>query len=192
MKSWLTVCVVAAAVVYGLGRANSEKLGSDGTISFSAPSLDTEETHSSHMPQRLRCDACRAIAFQFKDYLSKAENKRTGKTQLSESEYIDTIEQCCSQKWDQYGLKEVNGMKRISGPGLEEEEKMGMVMLGGPWPGRLYKMCHSYLGEYEEADIYKAYRKNPHFLEEFLCFGKNGDCTKSGQIKKRKSSEKEL
>lgn len=42
-------------------------LGSAGdrvSLSASAPTLDDEEKYSAHMPAHLRCDACRAVAFQ--------------------------------------------------------------------------------------------------------------------------------
>ncbi|KAK6488966.1 marginal zone B- and B1-cell-specific protein-like [Huso huso] len=169
---------------------------SSGTIRFTAPKLNAEDEHSDHMPGYLKCDACKAIAFQMKDYLVKAESKRTavkGKgAALSESEYVDTLEQCCSQKWEQYGLKEVHGFKRLSGPGLETADKMGMVMYGGPWPKRLFKMCHSYLGEYDETEIYQKYRSDPDSLEDFYCYANGGVCKKPSKTKKRDLSRNEL
>lgn len=37
---------------------------SSGTIRFTAPKLNAEDEHSDHMPGYLKCDACKAIAFQ--------------------------------------------------------------------------------------------------------------------------------
>uniref|UniRef100_A0A4W3HG48 Uncharacterized protein n=1 Tax=Callorhinchus milii TaxID=7868 RepID=A0A4W3HG48_CALMI len=118
------------------------------------------------------------------EYLSKKESKisavKEGKAQLSESDYIETLDLCCSQSWEIYGVMEVNGVKRLSGPGLETEEHPGVMMTSGPWPARLYKMCQAYLGELTEEEIYQEFRNNRDYLEDFLCYDKNGTCTKLG------------
>ena len=35
-----------------------------GTIRFEPPTLNDEESHSTHMPDMMKCDACKAIAYQ--------------------------------------------------------------------------------------------------------------------------------
>jgi len=40
---------------------------------------------------------------------------------------------CC---WYRYGIKEVKGINRLSGPGLETKDSPGMLSGGGKWPGR--------------------------------------------------------
>ena len=37
--------------------------GTAGTIKFSTPNLDDDDAHSPWMPDILKCDACRAVAF---------------------------------------------------------------------------------------------------------------------------------
>ncbi len=37
--------------------------GTAGTIKFSTPNLDDDDAHSPWMPDTLKCDACRAVAF---------------------------------------------------------------------------------------------------------------------------------
>lgn len=39
-------------------------LGDKASLTATAPELDDEEKFSTHMPTHLRCDACRAVAFQ--------------------------------------------------------------------------------------------------------------------------------
>ena len=39
--------------------------------------------------------------------------------------------------WYSYGLKEVKGVNRLSGPGMETQDSPGMLSGGGKWPGRL-------------------------------------------------------
>lgn len=39
-------------------------LGDSAPLTATAPQLDDEEKYSAHMPAHLRCDACRAVAYQ--------------------------------------------------------------------------------------------------------------------------------
>uniref|UniRef100_A0A8D0HWN3 Marginal zone B and B1 cell specific protein n=1 Tax=Sphenodon punctatus TaxID=8508 RepID=A0A8D0HWN3_SPHPU len=156
------------------------------SFSASSPQLSDEETYSAHMPEHLRCDACKAIAFQMQEYLAKAESKRPkGSEALSESEYMDVLENSCSQSWDKYGVKEVNGVKHFAGPGLKSQENLTVMMMGGPWPARLYKMCQDYLGEFGEEQLYEEYRRRPDALEGFLCYGRRRACTRTDGTKGR-------
>ncbi|TFK14717.1 neurabin-1-like [Platysternon megacephalum] len=172
----------------------SSPLGDSGPVSetaFSAtsPHFNAEEAYSAHMPEHLRCDACRVIAFQMQEYLTKAESKRSSAKApaalLSESEYVDTLENSCSQSWENYGVQEVGGVKRFAGPGLKSQETMSVMMTGGPWPARLYKMCYSYLGEFGEEQIYEEYRRRPAALAEFLCSEEQRACTRLSDTKSK-------
>jgi len=56
---------------------------------------------------------------------------------LSEEFLIDMFETICSDKeWSGYGIKEVDGVKRIVYPGSEVAEVPGIMQGGGPWPRR--------------------------------------------------------
>ncbi|NWI62112.1 MZB1 protein, partial [Todus mexicanus] len=145
--------------------------------SIAAPQLSAEERLSPHMPESLRCDACHAIAFQIEEQLHKAEGK-VGRKALSESDYVEVLERSCSQGWESYGVQELDGEKRLAGPGLSRQEPMSVMVTGGPWPGRLSKMCHSYVGEQGEAQIYEAHRRGPAALRELLCQGDKGACAR--------------
>ncbi|XP_015205527.1 marginal zone B- and B1-cell-specific protein isoform X2 [Lepisosteus oculatus] len=76
-----------------------EQTSSEQTISFTSPELTAEDKNSGHMPDYLRCDACKAIAFQMTEYLAKAQQGKNA--DLLESEYMDALEQSCFQKWEQ-------------------------------------------------------------------------------------------
>lgn len=43
---------------------------------------------------------------------------------------------CSGLFCDSYGLKAVDGVNRVSGPGLESEKSPGMMQGGGRWPLR--------------------------------------------------------
>uniref|UniRef100_A0A8C5X9Y8 Marginal zone B and B1 cell specific protein n=1 Tax=Malurus cyaneus samueli TaxID=2593467 RepID=A0A8C5X9Y8_9PASS len=143
--------------------------------SVSAPQLSPEERLSPHMPGSLLCDACHAIAFQIEQQLLKAERKM-GKKALKESDYIEVLERSCSQDWESYGVLELDGEKRLSGPGLPSQQPLSVMVSGGLWPSRLSKMCHGYVGERGEAQIYGAHRRGPAALRQLLCHGDKRPC----------------
>ncbi|NXJ67217.1 MZB1 protein, partial [Rostratula benghalensis] len=161
--------------------------------SLPAPQLSAEERLSPHMPESLRCDACHAIAFQIEEQLRKAEGK-VGKKALSESDYMEVLERSCSQGWESYGVQELDGKKRLAGPGLLRQEPMTVMVMGGPWPGRLSKMCHGYVGEQGEARIYGAHRQGLAALRDLLCHGEKGACAsgKAGGPSPAKALQNEL
>ncbi|NWU65528.1 MZB1 protein, partial [Pterocles burchelli] len=171
LAAWLALSLLA-----GMG---AEEMCGDPpgtrTRSIAAPQLSPEEQLSPHMPESLRCDACHAIAFQLEEQLRRAEGKG-GRKALSESDYVEVLERSCSQGWDSYGVQELDGEKRLAGPGLPAQEPMSVMVTGGPWPGRLSKMCHSYVGERGEEQIYGAHRRGAAALRELLCHGDKGAC----------------
>ncbi|NWI42036.1 MZB1 protein, partial [Picathartes gymnocephalus] len=160
--------------------------------SAAAPQLSPEERLSPHMPESLRCDACHAIAFQIEEHLRKAEGK-VGKKALKESEYMEVLERSCSQDWEGYGVLELDGEKRLSGPGLPRQQLLSVMVSGGPWPGRLSKLCHGYVGEQDEAQIYGAHRRGPAALRQLLCHGDKGPCAgRKDRPDPRKAPQNEL
>ncbi|XP_023559171.1 marginal zone B- and B1-cell-specific protein isoform X1 [Octodon degus] len=193
-----------------------EGLGDQGFLSATAPQLDEEEKYSAHMPTHLRCDACRAIAYQPRkvdpasvdlasalgtwaqvlqpvsqiwQHLAKAEAKlhasdSRGQQELSESEYTDVLDRSCSQNWKNYGVREVNQMKRLIGPGLSEgsEPSISVMVTGGPWPNRLSRMCLQYLGDFGEDEIYEAHQQGREAVEALLCGDTQGPCSAEASI----------
>ncbi|XP_008842515.1 marginal zone B- and B1-cell-specific protein [Nannospalax galili] len=154
------------------------------SFSATAPQLDDEEKYSAHMPAHLRCDACRAVAYQIWKHLAKAEAKfhapdSSGRQELSESIYMDVLDQSCSQNWQDYGVQEVNQVKRLMGPGLGQgqEPSITVMITGGPWPTRLSTTCFHYLGEFGEDRIYEAHCQGLGALEALLCGGTQGSCS---------------
>ncbi|XP_009566633.2 marginal zone B- and B1-cell-specific protein [Cuculus canorus] len=185
LAAWLALSLLA-----GTG---AEDTCGNPSISIPAPQLSSEERLSPHMPESLRCDACRAIAFQIEEQLHRAEGK-VGKKALSESDYTEVLERSCSQGWESYGVQELDGEKRLAGPGLPRQEPMTVMVTGGPWPSRLAKMCHGYVGERGEAQIYGAHRQGAAALRELLCHGEKGACAggKAGGTAPRKATQNEL
>ncbi|XP_046522748.1 marginal zone B- and B1-cell-specific protein [Equus quagga] len=160
-------------------------LGERAPLSATAPQLDEEEKYSAHMPVHLRCDACMVVAYQMWQHLAKAEAKlhtpdSRGQQVLSELVYTDVLDRSCSQTWKDYGVQEVNQVKRLTGPGLSKgpEPGISVMITGGPWPTRLSVTCFHYLGEFGEDQIYEAHRQGRAALEVLLCGGPRGACSK--------------
>nr|XP_027324223.1 LOW QUALITY PROTEIN: marginal zone B- and B1-cell-specific protein [Anas platyrhynchos] len=197
MRPVLAACVALSLVLGpGAGDGCEDPQSPSFSRSVPAPQLSAEELHSPHMPQALRCDACYAIAFQLEEQLSKAEAK-LGRKALRESDYVEVLERSCSQSWELYGVQELNGEKRLTGPGLQSQQPLSVVMTGGPWPSRLAKMCHSFVGEQGEEQLYGAHRRGPSALRELLCHGEKGPCAppaggKAGRPAPPKALQNEL
>lgn len=47
--------------------------------------------------------------------------------------------------WYSYGIKEVEGVNRLSGSGLETQNAPGLLAGGGKWPGRCVLKVHLYV-----------------------------------------------
>ncbi|CAK6446107.1 unnamed protein product [Pipistrellus nathusii] len=162
-------------------------LGNRDSLTATAPQLDDEEKYSAHMPTHLRCDACKAVAYQMWQHLAKAEAKLHtpgGRQQLSESVYTDVLEQSCSQAWQDYGVREVNQVKHLMGPGLDNgpQPSVSVMVTGGPWPTRLSTTCLHYLGEFGEDQIYEAHRQGQEALQALLCGGPRGVCPEEAPV----------
>ncbi|XP_035944766.1 marginal zone B- and B1-cell-specific protein [Halichoerus grypus] len=159
-------------------------------LTATAPQLDDEEKYSAHMPAHLRCDSCRAVVYQMWQHLAKAEAKLhtpgSGgqRRELSESVYTDVLDQSCTQTWQGYGVREVNQVKRLTGPGLSKgpEPSISVMITGGPWPTRLSKTCLHYLGEFGEDQIYEAHQQGRGALEALLCGGPQGACSEEATV----------
>ncbi|NWH67930.1 MZB1 protein, partial [Geococcyx californianus] len=185
LAAWLVL-----SCLLGLG---AEEMCGGPPAAIPAPQLSTEERLSPHMPEALRCDACHAIAFQIEEQLRRAEEK-VGRRALSESDYIEVLERSCSQGWESYGVQELDGEKHLAGPGLPRQQPMTVMVRGGPWPSRLAKLCHSYVGEQGEEQLYRAHRRGAAALRDLLCHSEKGPCSggKAGALAAPKMLQNEL
>ncbi|XP_052815312.1 marginal zone B- and B1-cell-specific protein-like [Mya arenaria] len=143
---------------------------SEGTISFQTPTLNDEEAHSVHMPSHLKCDACTAVVYQLSKGFDDFHGRRKSLKVIPESEIYTIVEEVCSgDKLDNYGVKEVKKVKRLSGPGLETAESPGIMAGGGKWPERMKRMCNLYVEEFDEERIYAEYKAGKGRLQKLLC-----------------------
>ena len=69
--------------------------------------------------------------------IDKSKAIRSGKSDISESRLIEIFEDICGDReWSSYGLKEVDGVKRLVYPGSDIAEVPGIMQGGGIWPRR--------------------------------------------------------
>ncbi|XP_013421294.1 marginal zone B- and B1-cell-specific protein [Lingula anatina] len=145
-----------------------------GSISFETPTLDDEDTYSPFMPADLKCDACRIIAAKFNERFDKEHKNRKSLKKggsLPESDVIDIVDQICTDPFENVGVKEINGVRRMSAPGFETADAPGVMQGGGRWPGRMREMCSAYVGELGEDELYDRWKKKSD-IENYLCYGK--------------------
>ena len=102
---------------------------------------------------------------------------------LGETPMFEALENACDYKnFENYGIKQMDGKSRISGPGVDTEG-MGVTMGGGKWPGRLLQMCQEYTSDKfgGEEEFYAMWFQTtstkgvPAFAKQ-LCVEKTGDC----------------
>ncbi|CAK9300650.1 unnamed protein product [Gordionus sp. m RMFG-2023] len=143
-------------------------------LSFKPPNLTDEDHHSQHMPFALKCDGCMAIAYEMVKVFEEFNNKHPSmKKNLPTSDIIILVEKVCNYEYEEYGVKEVDGVKRLSGPAIPSTSKTaGMIQGGGKWPPRIQQMCKILMGELGEEEIYEIY-KNGDDLSNWLCKGKD-------------------
>ncbi|KAF6017534.1 MZB1 [Bugula neritina] len=145
----------------------------ENIMKWSTPTLSDEEAYSVRLPSSFKCDGCTAIAFQISTGMAVFHEKkyRKKKKMAPESEVIELIENICDKKtFENYGLKQMGGINRLSGPGTEAEEEPGMMQGGGKWPNRLAMMCGEIAGELDEYDMYKAVVEDgPEKLFQLIC-----------------------
>jgi len=70
MDSWASLAVVCCwfiiTLMVQLCIATVKTVGQDGMqkMTFKTPNISDEEKHSNFMPEQLKCDACRIVAYQ--------------------------------------------------------------------------------------------------------------------------------
>ena len=127
------------------------------TLKIEAPSMTEEDQYGYNMPDRYKCDSCRAIVHHLQEALNKQQPKSR---RLKSWEYTDLFEETCRSAFEGYGIKLVNGENVLSGPGLKDNVElqpgMGAIQMGGEnWKKRLAEECRKLIFEHVgEDDFY--------------------------------------
>jgi len=176
-------------------------------LKIEAPTMTEEDQYGHRMPERYRCDACRAVMFHLdQGFRAKQPKDR----RLKAWEYTDVLDETCKNAFSGYGIKSVKGENELTGPGLPKEDISAghgaIQFTSETWSKRLGEMCRSFvyeeLGEEETYDIfYKRYlaeKASPASAEggltEALCRNELRQCSASKTAppkQKNKKGEKE-
>ncbi|CAD5124402.1 DgyrCDS12687 [Dimorphilus gyrociliatus] len=177
----LLVAFFAFCFIYNINCEDEKFEPPPGTtaMKFTVPQMDDEESHSNFLPTKnvaIKCDACKVITFKLHEGFEKTNKKFTKlKYNIPESEILEIFEKVCVvDTFNNYGIKEINKVKRLSGPGTDAADSPGVMQGGGKWPGRIAEMCNRFVDEMGEVEIYKIWKKDPKSLKKLqkeMCYG---------------------
>jgi len=160
------VCVALIAAPHsshaGDVGAGWEEKKKDGKVvqelKIEAPAVTEEDQYGYVMPERYRCDACKAVLFHLETDLKKKQKSR----RMKQWEYTELFDDTCKTSFTGYGVKLVNGENALSGPGLKAQEELapgsGAIQMGGDaWNKRLGEICRKLV--YEDVGEDELYDK---------------------------------
>lgn len=129
------------------------------TLKIEAPAMTEEDQYGYNMPDRYKCDSCRAIVHHLNEALHKQQPKSR---RLKSWEYTDLFEETCRSAFEGYGIKLVNGENVLSGPGLKDNVElqpgMGAIQMGGEnWKKRLAEECRKLIFEQVGEDDFYSF-----------------------------------
>lgn len=130
-------------------------------LKLEAPAMTEEDQYGYVMPDRYRCDSCRAIMFHLDAAL---RNRHPKSRRMKAWEYTDLLDDTCKTGFKGYGIKLVDGQNALSGPALKNEALSpgsGAIQMGGEnWEKRLGELCRKIVYEkVGEDEIYEAFYK---------------------------------
>lgn len=147
------------------------------SMQIQAPSMTEEDQYGYTMPERYRCDSCKAVMYHLNEALT---NRQPKNRRLREWEYQDLFDETCKSAFKGYGVKLVNGENALSGPALQHEDLqpgMGAIQMGGEtWEKRLGEVCRKLVYErIGEDELYEHFRASGA-LSWDICLEDTHDC----------------
>mmetsp|Transcript_26553 Transcript_26553/g.60492 ORF Transcript_26553/g.60492 Transcript_26553/m.60492 type:complete len:332 (-) Transcript_26553:197-1192(-) len=187
-----------------LGSGWKEKTNNEGKVvqelKIEAPSFTEEDQYGYTMPDRYRCDSCKAVMFHLDKELRKKQPKSR---RLKQWEFTDVFDDTCRGPFEGYGIRLINGENALSGPGLKQEEQIapgsGAIQMGGEsWGKRLGEVCrkivYEKLGEDETYDLFwdrfSSGASGPALTEE-LCATELRECVVGPNPPPKEKAKKE-
>lgn len=129
-------------------------------LKIEAPAMTEEDQYGYVMPDRYRCQACRAVMFHLDAELRKRQPKGR---RLKQWEYTDVMDDTCRSGFQGYGVKLVDGENALSGPAFVGDESKiqpgsgSVQMSSDSWNKRLGEICRKVV--YEELGEEELYEK---------------------------------
>merc|ERR1712232_713816 len=133
-----------------------------GQMQIQAPVMTEEDQYGYIMPDRYRCDSCRAVVYHLNAALTRRQPKSR---RLQEWELQEVFEDTCKTGFQGYGIKFSNGENALSGPAFMQQESelspgMGAIQMGGEsWERRLGEICRKLVfDDIGEEELYELFR----------------------------------
>lgn len=148
-------------------------------MKIEAPAMTEEDQYGYVMPDRYRCDACRAVVYHLDEALSQRQPKSR---RLQEWEYQDIFDETCRHNFKGYGITLIDGENALSGPALKKDSKLapgtGAIQMGGEtWEKRLGEICRKLVYDRVGEDtLYEHFRSDGGLKPERVCFQETRDC----------------
>jgi len=159
-----------------------EKTKEDGKVvqelKIEAPTMTEEDQYGYVMPDRYRCDSCRAVMYHLNEALKKVHPKSR---RMKQWEYTDAFDDACRDSFEGYGIKLVNGENALSGPGLKQVEDIApgqgaIQMSSDTWKKRLGEICRKVVYErIGEEELYEKFREEGSISDD-VCTTELRDC----------------
>jgi hypothetical protein len=178
-------CLASSGAKGGAGTGQwQERVNEEGkkvqSMQIEAPSMTEEDQYGYTMPERYRCDSCRAVVHHLGEALVQRQPKSR---RLQEWEYQDIFDETCKKSsFKGYGITVVGGENVLSGPGLKKDSKLqpgtGAIQMGGQtWENRLGEICRKLVYDrIGEDELYEHFRADGGLSQDKLCFQETRDC----------------
>jgi len=192
--------LLSLSLASGAGNDWEEKRNEDGRMvqqmKIEAPTMTEEDQYGYNMPDKYRCDSCKAVVFHLTAALQKRQPKNR---RLHEWEYNEVFEETCQDAFEGYGIKLVNGENALSGPGLKQPDNLApggaMIQMGGDsWKKRLSEICRKLIyDKVGEDELYDTFQSKGE-IPESMCWKEMRQCSvgPKAQKSKKKAPEKKL
>mmetsp|Transcript_2369 Transcript_2369/g.5017 ORF Transcript_2369/g.5017 Transcript_2369/m.5017 type:complete len:313 (+) Transcript_2369:47-985(+) len=179
-----------------------EKKREDGRVvqemKIEAPAMTEEDQYGHVMPERYRCDSCKAVVHHLDADLRKKQKSR----RMKAWEYTELFDDTCRNSFTGYGIRLINGENTLSGPGLKTAEDLapgsGAIQMGGEaWNKRLGEICRKIVYEdVGEDEVYDKFYSNGQLAQELCnetkhCSGKPSPPKDGAKSKEKKASKPE-
>merc|ERR1712039_224351 len=129
-------------------------------LKIEAPAMTEEDQYGYTMPERYRCDSCKAVMFHLNQGLQKKHPKSR---RMKEWEYTDAFKDVCRSGFEGYGIKLIDGENALSGPGIPRNDKLapgsGAIQMSSEnWSKRLGEICRKIVFEkLGEDEVYERF-----------------------------------
>lgn len=154
--------------------------------------MTEEDQYGYNMPDKYRCDSCKAVVFHLGEALKSRQPKSR---RMKEWEYNELFEETCNTAFEGYGIKLVDGENALSGPGLKQPDSLApggaMIQMGGDgWTKRLSEICRKLVYDtVGEDELYERFR-NDGEIPESMCWKEMTQCSLGPKMHQPKSLKK--